>query len=424
MPLPTSALALLLALSPATPTSPALTALGRGDLDGALAAKAASPAEARYVRARVHLARGELVRAGLDAVGLPGVLGAQTRWHLAHARGEPGAIASAAGKLCEAGDPTGRACADAELYGGAAGRSGPIRVELAAPTEVPLATKAPFPLLMARVGTAHTGFVIDTGASDSVISTTLAQQLGLAVTRASFPVGVAAGGTNARAHLAFLPELALGQLTVRQLPVLVLDMPELDRIGVSGLLSPQALPGITLAIDLGRHTLRASPGSATPAPSPDAVTLPYLSAGFDLAVEASVGDGPRALFGLDTGMEGGFAVSAAYAQAGALPRAAALEGAGAEQRATMDGAGGSASLETLPSLPVSLGPLRLLPTGRCVVSPMAKADVGLAGLLGDGLFEGGVVVLDNARRQLTVTVPNAEMRQRPAPGERPGAFDL
>ncbi len=68
--------------------------------------------------------------------------------------------------------------------------------------------------------------------------------------------------------------------------------------------------------------------------------------------------------------------------------------------------------------------------------------MGLAGLLGAGGFAGGVGVLDNARRELTVMVPNAEgpaeagpstaprggrredRKDRPAPDERPGAFAL
>ncbi|HUB06097.1 MAG TPA: retropepsin-like aspartic protease [Myxococcales bacterium] len=411
MPFPASALALLLALPPVVPASPALDALARGDLDGALAARAANAAEARYVRARVHVARGELGAAELETATLGGTLGAQAAFYLAHARGQPREIARSAAKLCAAGDPTGRACADAELYDGA---TRPTEVTLAAPTEVPLATRAPFPLLLARAGGVKTGFVLDSGASDSVISTALAKQLGLHVTRAAFPVGVAAGGARSEAHLALLPELTVGSLTVRRLPVLVLDMADLDRAGVSGLLSPQALPGVTLAIDLGRHVLSVSPGSATPAPSPDAVTLPYVSAGLDLAVTASAAGGPRALFGLDTGMEGGLALSATYARAGDVPRPASV----------VEGAGGAASLESVPPVPVNLGPLTLRPRGPCVVSPMAKADVGLAGLLGDGLFEGGVVVLDNARRQVTVVIPNADERERPAPDGRPGAFDL
>ncbi|MHB8417658.1 MAG: retropepsin-like aspartic protease [Myxococcales bacterium] len=414
MPLSASALAILLAATPSPLPSPAMVALSRGDLDGAAAARAANIAEARYVRARVHLARGELLPAELDAAALGGPLGAQAAWYLAHARGVPAAIARASAKACATGEPTGRACADAELYRGE--RRGPA-VELSAPTEVPLATRAPFPLLLARAGPVKTGFAVDSGASDSVISTSLARKLGLPLTRASFPVGVAAGGARADAHLTFLPELTLGGLTVRRLPVLVLDLGDVERAGIDGLLSPQALPGVTVAIDFGRHVLRVSPGSAPPPASPDAVTLPYVQAGFDLAVEASVGGGPRALFGLDTGMEGALALSRGYAQAGELPRTAA-------DAVEIGGAGNTASLETLPPLPVQLGPLQLRPQGRCVLSPMAKADVGLAGLLGDGLFEGGVVVLDNARRQVTVLVPNAEAQKRPTPDGQPGAFDL
>ncbi len=408
----TSALASLLAtfFAAAPSASPAARALRRGDLASALAEPAANGEEAGYIRARVDIARGELSAAEREGARLPagGVKAAQIAWYLAHARGDGPAIGRAAARLCRLGDRTGRACADSELYG----RPPPApQVALSAPTEVPLSTTAPVPVALVRAGGSRTGMVIDSGASETVISVSLARALGLRTTRAAFPVGVAAGGSRTEARLAVLPSLAVGGLTVHDLPVLVVDLGELERVGVFGIVSPQqAFAGVTATLDLGRHRLHLAPGSAPVRSDAThrAVTVPYRLAGFDLAVEARVGDGPTSLFGLDTGMQGAFAVSDAYAATGVFPLEASA----------VRGAGGQAALPSLPPLPVKLGDATLAADGRRVLAPSARNDLGLAGLLGNALWKNGVVVLDNATRQVTVLLPNASEERPPRSGGR------
>ncbi len=389
--------ALLLTNGPGAP-SPAAAALRRGDLVTALASRAADPGEAVYIQARVALAGGDLRGAEQAAERLPagGRRAARIAWYLAHARGDGEAIGRTAAQLCKLGDPTGRACADAELY------ASPVpapSVAIAGPTEVPLSKNAPVPVALARADEVKTGVVLDTGASETVLSSALARRLGLLVTRSSFPIGVAGGGKRATARLAVLPALEIGGATVRSLPVLVVDLPDLARVGVEAIVSPQqAFAGATAELDLGRRRLRLSPGSVAGARRDGfrAITVPYRIAGFDLAVEASVGRGPRALFGLDTGMQGSFAVTEGYAAEGVFPLPVSL----------VRGAGGEAELPALPPLPVELGGTTLS-GGRGVLAPSSPAEMGLAGLLGDGLWEGGVVVLDNAARRITILLPNA-----------------
>ncbi len=386
-------LAPLLAALPLGP-SPAALALTHGDLEGALSLPSNGPQEEIYLRARVALAHWDLALARtlatkLDAEDRPA---AELAWMIAHAERNPAGLSRAAVRLCALGDPTGRACADAKLY---RKRIAVPSVDLAASTTLPTSAKAPFPLTLANAGTGPTGFVIDSGASDTVISSRLANKLHLRLTKAGFPVRVAGAGGRASAHLAILPVLTLGAATLRNTPVLVMDLDDLDRAGIEGILAPQqALAGLTVAIDLGAHQLRIERGSPKPSHARSA-TVPYRMAGLDLAVEARVEGGRAALFGLDTGMAGAYAIAADYLPSEPTGATLALHGAGANSLAS-----------TLAPRTVQLGSLTLTPTGTCVRSSLSQGGMPLAGLLGNGLWANGVITFDTVAHNVTVELDN------------------
>lgn len=377
-------------------SSPAAQALARGEIEGALRLPASSPREASYLQARVALAHHEPARAEKLKATLPAGSPEATEleWHLARAAGDRPRIARAAAALCAHGDPTGRSCADAELHA----RALPAR-QLLLPgprVEVPLARGVPVPLVLGQAGERSVGFVIDTGASETVISTSLARELGLELTQAAFPVGVAAGGGRAAAHLAIVPELRLGSAVVRALPVMVIDLPELERLNIHAILSPQqAFAGASVTLDFGRDLLTlAAEAPATP-PGARTVKVPYLLAGFDLAVLARVGDGPPALFGVDTGMPSAYSLSGDYPCSALAAPAIPLAGAG-----------GKAVGSLVAARPVELGGLVLTPTAEAVRTEMAGGRaVGLAGLLGNGLWKRGVLTLDTTGQTLTLSLP-------------------
>ncbi|MBI3184186.1 MAG: retroviral-like aspartic protease family protein [Myxococcales bacterium] len=394
------ALSAAVAASPAPPSllrqasSPALQALERGDLEGAIRSAAPGTEESKYVRAKVALSRADHA----EAERLLAELAAGTReraevaWYLAHARRNGRQIASAAQAMCRIGDPTGRACVDAELYARAAPAPS---VELDSPRSIRVAKSVPIPLTLADAGEERTGFVIDSGASETVISSQLAKKLGLWTTVRGFPVAVAGGGGVSLARMAILPRLSIGGVVVRNLRVLVMDLAELEQSKISGILSPQqAFHGLTVSFDFARHLVSVRRGPESPAPG--GITVPYVHAGFDLAVPARVGNGPPALFGIDTGMAGECTVAADY-----LPT---LTPAG---RVELKGAGASAVAQMLPALPVVVGGITLRREGRCSRTPMVKAGIRLAGLLGNELWKGGTLTLDTVARTVSLAVPDS-----------------
>lgn len=376
--------------------SPAAQALARGEIDRALSLRSSDPEEARYLEAWVALARFDYDKAERLKSTLPagGRRAAELEWHLAHRAEGNERLERAASALCALGDVTGRACAEAQLR---ARRPAARQVEMkGARVEIGLARGAPIPLTLGRIGGQEVGVIIDTGASESVVSASLARKLGLALTEASFPVGVAAGAGRADARLAVAGEVILGALAVRNLPVLVIDVPALERANIHVILSPQqALAGLAVTLAL-RDSLMSV--SKRPPPTPagaQAVTVPYVLAGLDLAVVARVGAGPPALFGIDTGMPSAYSLGPAYPGAAKAAREIALSGAG-----------GGAVGKLLVGMPVELGGRTFEPHAEALRSSMTGGRaLGLAGLLGNGLWPQATLILDTVGHMLTIALP-------------------
>jgi hypothetical protein len=384
-------------------TSPAAAAAAVGDFDGACTLPARDEAEKIYLEASVALAEHRLdqVEGLLQKLPKGSAEALELAWRVAHARGDLGAIGATAARLCKKGEPTGRACADAELYRRKMTRQA---VELAEAGELPLSPTAPVPALAARFAGAakiagagapfaERGAVIDTGASQTVVSALLAEKLGLKATKRAFPIAVAAGGAVTEARLAVLPLMQLGPASVRNLPVLVVDMPNLERVGISAIISPQqAFDSLRFSLDLERRVLGLEHSGAEALEA----GVPYYGIGFDLAVRAEVGGGPPALFGVDTGLDGAVALSGRYPGAPTAVPGAVLQGAGAAGAVAKGGA-----------LAVKVGAVEIPPQGPCLVSEMpARRPFEIAGFLGNALWSrGGRLVVDTKARLVSITAP-------------------
>ncbi|MFZ9887039.1 MAG: retropepsin-like aspartic protease [Myxococcota bacterium] len=375
--------------------SPRAAAIKRGDFVAAAKLPARDDEEARFLEASVLLARHRIAEAEAIYEGLPRGTHteAELAWLLAHARRDPQRSAAAAKALCARGDPTGRACVDEEFYAARVVRGA---VQRHGPTKLRMAQGAPFPLVLGRVGQRHTGVIVDTGASQTVVSTRLAKELGLALSRRSFPIGVVAGSGVASAHLAILPELWLDKTQLTTVPVLVLDVPGLEENGIDIILAPHRdLQGLVVELDFPSHQLTLLEENA--AARPNGLVLPYLHAGFDLVVEARVGEGPMALFSFDTGMDQGFAVSEDYAS-GLQQVRSSSQSAGA----VLYGAQQSRELRKTPPLIVQLGSASM-PPQEGLITPLLDGRVfRMSGMLGNALWRERVVVLDTVRHRISI----------------------
>lgn len=390
------------------PLSPRAAALKRGELSRASSLPARDPTEARFLDASLLLARHRVAEAESVYDELPRGTRAEVElaWLLAHARRDPQRIAAAAKALCAMGDPTGRACVDEEFYAARVVR-GAVRRH--GPTLLRMAPGAPFPLVLGRVGQRQTGVIVDTGASQTVISTRLAKDLGLAVSRRSFPIGVVAGSGVASAHLAILPELWLDKTQLTTVPVLVLDVPGLEENGIDIILAPHRdLQGLVLELDFPAQKLKIVDEEVVA--SSDSVVFPYLQAGFDLVVEARVGEGPEALFSFDTGMDQGFALSEEYANGLAQVRSSSPSAG-----AVLYGAQQSRELRKTPPLPVHLGTTSL-PPQQGLITPLVDGRVfRMSGMLGNALWKDKVVVIDTREHQIQIREKAAVEVSRKAP---------
>lgn len=379
------------------PPSQAVRALERGDFHAALHSASPDETERQWIQARIHLARFEWDQAGAAVQNLAADSEhrAELAWLLAHGRRDPVAIAAAAADYCQQGDPTGRACADAEFY---ENRVVNANLALAQPASLPLIEDAPFPMLRAEMGRHIRGVVVDTGASQSVVSAKTAAELGLATTQRSFPIAVAGGEGIAQARLAVLPLVNFGPMQLWTLPVLVVDMPALDAMGIGLILSPQqAFDGHEVVFDFPSAQLRVGTADAR-SEIADEINMPYFAAGFDLVVRASLDQGPEAMFGLDTGMEGPYVVSSRYWDRLQGARRAEPH---AVSSAVLYGAGGDARVEPVRAETIRMGTTLVQPAEDGVRSEMSRhGPFDIAGLLGNGLWRDRVVVLDTQKHRL------------------------
>ena len=380
----------------AAPQSPAMQALQSGDFLRARSARAEDREERTWIKARIHLAQFELEKAAnaLANLSSSSPYHSELSWLLAHARKDPVAIAASAARYCAQGDPTGRSCVDAEFY---ENRVVTPRLSLRSTTRISMVTDAPFPMVRAQVGKQIRGVVFDTGASQSVISLQSARNMGLAMTQGAFPIAVAGGEGLAQARLAVLPMVDFGPMQLWTVPVLVVDMPELDSAGVGLILSPQQVfDGKQVLFDFPRGEMQIGEElGVNEIKSTRAV--PYFAAGFDLVIRAQLAGGPSRFFGLDTGMEGPFVVSSTYwdrLQPSGKGQTESVAGA------VLYGAGAEAQVNPVYASEVRLGKSRINLAERGVRAEMKRyGTFDIAGLLGNGIWKDRQVILDTRKHQ-------------------------
>ena len=132
----------------------------------------------------------------------------------------------------------------------------PVTVERSAPvTSVPLNARGGKLYLRASVQGNDREFIFDTG-SPTILSKTFADELGLEVIGQN--TGVDANGTNVTMDVAVVDEITLGDVTFRDVPVLIFDYAQIP-LGTcffdGGVIGSELLPGSAWRIDLERKQL-------------------------------------------------------------------------------------------------------------------------------------------------------------------------
>lgn len=132
----------------------------------------------------------------------------------------------------------------------------PVTVERSAPvTSVPLNARGGKLYLRASVQGNDREFIFDTG-SPTILSKTFADQLDLEIIGQN--TGVDANGTNVTMDVAVVDEITLGDVTFRDVPVLIFDYAQIP-LGTcffdGGVIGSELLPGSAWRIDLERKQL-------------------------------------------------------------------------------------------------------------------------------------------------------------------------
>lgn len=152
-------------------------------------------------------------------------------------------------------------------------------------------------------------FWFDTGASGSVISQSLARELGL---KSVGQVAVRGGsGPNLSGELVTVDEIALGTAKLSGVTLVAMD---LSRVGVQdapvGVLSPVLFPGHLVSIDYAKRIIRIRPGEL-PAPD-DKTVFAYLKGHLLPSVKLNVA-GQDIEAHLDSGSSGALSLPKRYA---------------------------------------------------------------------------------------------------------------
>ena len=186
----------------------------------------------------------------------------------------------------------------------------PYAIEGPAAVRLPFVKTEPLPILTASVnGAPQARFLLDTGGAELILDRAYARSLGVPLfgnQRQTF-----AGGKSAGVDQGAIDSLRLGELTVSNVPVNVLDMAALGAsIGepaLAGIIGTVLLYRFLATIDYpGGALILRRKGTPSAKATPGAVELPLLLADdhFILA-DASLNDGPPLLCFVDTGLAGG-----------------------------------------------------------------------------------------------------------------------
>lgn len=189
---------------------------------------------------------------------------------------------------------------------------GQYRVEMGDdPVRVPFVTTDPLPILKVRLnGTRDAYFLLDTGAGTVMLDSQLAKELGINA-KDGF-IGTFAGGKRAPVQRATLGSIALGSVTITNLPIGVhpVHLRLRQDIHIEGAIGTGLLSQFLATIDYphGGLVLRRRSDSSefeAQAARSGAVHVPlWLVGDHFLFARGRLGDAPEGLFMIDTGCAG------------------------------------------------------------------------------------------------------------------------
>lgn len=281
-------------------------------------------------------------------------------------------------------------------------QASPYQGKLSRTTVVPFVRTDPLPVLRARIGDGpELYFILDTGAADTVIDKTVAASLNLNLLGSS--VGAFAGGKTATIQAAILPELRLGDMSLRQVPVVVLDTSRFrgaaGGLPVSGVIGLGLMSQFLATIDYPHGRLVLSPTGTRLRNSSHAATLPMWLAGDHFVLVDGALNNSRQLSFIDTGMAGA-GCTAPFSSIDA----AGLSVAGPEQSG--EGGGGTVSARAFTAPTISLGPVSVknVPCLAGVFPPSLETSLGtrIGQLVSHGALSGYAVTFDFHRMELTL----------------------
>jgi hypothetical protein len=186
--------------------------------------------------------------------------------------------------------------------------SRPYEIEATGSTTVLKFVKMdPLPLVRVKVNGKEAVFFIDTGAAETVVDKSFAKELG--IPQFSSITALFAGGQSGGVGNGKLETLGLGDWTVRNLPVQMIDTRAFsDAFGVQidGCIGTILLSRFLSTMDYAKGELVLQPKTATLAPTPGSATVPFwLTGDHAIVVNGAVNDLPPALFFLDSGLTSG-----------------------------------------------------------------------------------------------------------------------
>jgi predicted aspartyl protease len=220
----------------------------------------------------------------------------------------------------------------------------PYDIEGPDTVRLPFARLDPLPILRARVNSGpEVDLLLDTGGAELILDESFARSGGIPVFGGER--SVFGGGKTATLTHAAVGSLALGDLTIRNLPAHVIDLEQIgSMLGVatlSGIVGTSLLYRFLATIDYPAEALVLRPRGASSPASAAIIDVPMLMADDHfLLAEGRLNDGPPTMLFVDSGLAGG---------AFACP-ASTLKEAGIERGSTqiVKGRGGGGEMTAWP----------------------------------------------------------------------------
>jgi len=245
-------------------------------------------------------------------------------------------------KAAESQDAAGNRAVAAKLRS-FAGRQ-PYEIEAPETVRVPFTQTDPLPILRGRInGGEEFEFLLDTGGAELILDTTYGKQAG--IPRFGGERSVFGGGKTATVGHGAAGSLTMGEATIRNLPIQMLDLQpigaSLGRPNLIGIVGTCVLYRFLATIDYPGESLILRRKGTETAVSAEGVDVPFQMADdhFMLA-EGTFNRGPPLLFFVDSGLGGG---------AFTCP-ASTLMAAGIERGSTevVEGEGGGGTMSAWP----------------------------------------------------------------------------